>query len=378
MIHWWSLPGPRAFVEQVVGEVRQGKSVFLYLPEHHPKRLASIFREALQEDYRWLSLSSYDGGDPVEYLFESCASSAHRESLRSVQDLVQQEAFQGQLIWLEGVGGALAEFWAPFFLEYERASRAVPPARQTVFIIFLEGLDCRSAFPAAVGLSHHRWDDCLRRTDMSFYSALLIQDRDSSLETDLVTALVATLSGWDPVLCESFALLDLAELINPREKLSTFAQQRGWVPEQNALFDLSAWQLGFWQTVDGRPVVHTSLCSRDADIDRLIWRAEVGVLLPYIEEQRQILLDRYARYLTAPFVTNQGILIEDIRDLEIGMIQFQLKDCTDIPAESKALITNLKKARNSLSHLEPIRPAVLLSICEQAASESASFKRQRT
>ena len=125
-------------------------------------------------------------------------------------------------------------------------------------------------------------------------------------------------------------------------------------------------------------MVHTSLCSRDADIDRLIWRAEVGVLLPYIEEQRQILLDRYARYLTAPFVTNQGILIEDIRDLEIGMIQFQLKDCTDIPAESKALITNLKKARNSLSHLEPIRPAVLLSICEQAASESASFKRQRT
>ena len=211
---------------------------------------------------------------------------------------------------------------------------------------------------------------------MSFYSAFLVGTRGSSLETDLVTALVATLSGWDPGLCEFLASFDLAELIAPRERLSSFAQQRGWNHDCSVKVDLSFWGRGFWQTVDGKPMFHTSLSSKDTDIDRLIWKAEVGVLLPYIEEQRQILLDRYASYLTVPFVTTQGILIEDVRDLEIGMIQYQLKDCSTIPAETKAVITDLKKARNSLSHLEPISPTVLLSICEQASFDFPSFNRR--
>jgi hypothetical protein len=104
-----------------------------------------------------------------------------------------------------------------------------------------------------VGLSHCKWDNCLRRTDMSSYSAFLIGTRGSSLETDLVTALVATLSGGDPGLCEFLASLDLAELIAPREKLSSFAQQRGWIHDCNVKFDLSFWERGFWQTVDGKP-----------------------------------------------------------------------------------------------------------------------------
>lgn len=368
MMNWWSLPGPVAFVEEVLGEIRQGKSVFLYLPKHHPKRLASVFREALQEDYRWLSLSSYDGSDPVEYLFETCVPDADCESLRTVQDLVQRDAFQGQVIWLEGIGGTFAQSWASFFLEYERVSRAVSPSRQTLFIIVLEDLDCMSAFPVAVGLSHCRWDDCLRRTDMPLYSAFLVESRSSSLETDLVAALVATLSGWDPDLCEFLAPLDLAELLAPQEKLLNFANQRGWFHHDSVQFDLSSWQLGLWQTVGGNPTVHTSLALRDNHVDRLIWKAEVGVLLPHIEEQRQILLNSYGGHLKVPFYTNQGAVVEDTRDLEMGMIQYQLRDCPHVPAETKVVISNLKKARNSLSHLEAVESAVLRFICGHVSS----------
>jgi hypothetical protein len=60
------------------------------------------------------------------------------------------------------------------------------------------------------------------------------------------------------------------------------------------------------------------------------------------------------------------------------MIQYQLKDYSTIPAETKAVITDLKKARNSPSHLEPISPTVLLSICEQASFDFASFSRPRS
>ena len=127
-----------------------------------------------------------------------------------------------------------------------------------------------------------------------------------------------------------------------------------------------------------KPMFHTTLSSRDAEIDRLIWKAEVGVLLPYIEEQRQILLDRYARNLTVPFLTTQGVMIDDVHDMEIGMIHYQLRDNLAIPAETRAVIKNLKEARNSLSHLEAIKSAVLHSMCDQASSECASLKRQQS
>jgi len=203
---------------------------------------------------------------------------------------------------------------------------------------------------------------------MPFYSAFLVEPRRSWLETDLATSLVSTLAGWDPHLCEFLAPLELTELIEPKENLSSFARQRGWSPDEDVQVNSTSWQEGQWQTVEGRPKLHTSLSITSGEIYRLVWKAEVGVLLPYIEEQRQILLERYGCFLSVPFVTNQGVRIEDRRDLEIGMIQYQLRNCPAIEPETKSAIADLKKARNSLAHLEPVEPAVVLSICEHESS----------
>ena len=49
-----------------------------------------------------------------------------------------------------------------------------------------------------------------------------------------------------------------------------------------------------------------------------------GSLMPYIEEQRQDLLNRYRTSLWVPFTTKNNELIEDVFNLEIGHIEYQL------------------------------------------------------
>ncbi len=36
-MNWWSLPGPQSFVDAIIQDVRDGKSVFLSLPGTLPR-----------------------------------------------------------------------------------------------------------------------------------------------------------------------------------------------------------------------------------------------------------------------------------------------------------------------------------------------------
>jgi hypothetical protein len=94
---------------------------------------------------------------------------------------------------------------------------------------------------------------------------------------------------------------------------------------------------------------------------RRIWNAEVGVLLPFVEEQRQDILVRFAGVLRVPAMTRFGEAITDIRDREIGHIESQLAKNPAVSNSIRQLLTQLRKIRNALSHLESLDPALLLS-----------------
>ena len=65
--------------------------------------------------------------------------------------------------------------------------------------------------------------------------------------------------------------------------------------------------------------------------------------------------------LRVPFITRFGEAITDIRDLEIGHIESQLTKNPAVSNSIRQLITQLRKIRNALTHLESLDPALLLS-----------------
>ncbi len=96
-------------------------------------------------------------------------------------------------------------------------------------------------------------------------------------------------------------------------------------------------------------------------IARRIWSAEVGVILPFVEERRQEILTHLAGVLRVPFTTRFGEVISDVRDLEIGHIESQLiNNGITVHPNVRRLVRRLREIRNCLSHLEPLSLDLLL------------------
>jgi hypothetical protein len=366
-MNWWSLPGPSMFVNSVVEQLGQGRSVFLGLPEHAPSRLATAIKRTLGDSYRWCSLTVGEDEEPLGFLYDRCVCDADPRVLRSSATLVGEPSFQEQIIWLDGLSPTNWDRWAAFFCEYEHASRNVLSSLRTHFIVPLIGLASSVTSVEAVALSRVNWNDSVQRLDMLLYSAVSICPRTTSLETDLATFLVAELATWDPELCEYLSGMELEHLIDPIPMLVEFCRQRGW-ERLSASSPHEEWCRGLVFTCQGKLIPHTAylaLQGRSDAIQLLIWKAEIGILMPYVEEQRRSLLRTYASRLAIPFQTKTGEMVRDLYDLEIGHIEYQVSRLTGVATGELARISRLKLARNSLSHFEPVAREVLLSLCRK-------------
>jgi len=359
-MNWWELPGPRAFIKVVEEDVRDGKSVFLQLPDHCPKRLSVSIRQALGEDLRWFSTTVDNRASPINFLYELLVPNSDPAKLRSPRTLVVEPAFERHVLWIEGLSAAAWPAWSEFFLEYERVSRGVHPARRTQFLVPMLS-SCHSLIaPEAIGISQHIWDGWLRYGDMLFYSCSCVGERATTVETELAIALVAELARWDPDLCEWLADFSIERLIRPQDLLAEFSADRGWNSEAERRKG-DAWRMGACHTVKGKSLLHACLCSV-SELERLVWKAEIAVLMPYIEEQRLLLLRKYERCLRVPFTTPSGERIDDLFDLEVGHIEWQLSGCAGVKRDEILRVSTLKDARNSLSHFEPVDGRVLASL----------------
>jgi hypothetical protein len=366
-MNWWMLPGPRRFIDAIIDGVREGKSVFLLLPENIPGAFPYTLKEALREESNWESVNVTSGMSPVDFLYMHLVPNADPRKLRSELSLAGEQEFQRKLIWIESIPAEEWSAWSAFFLEYERVSRAIPESRRSLFLIRIVDPGIDSAPPKAVGLSSLRWDGWLRRNDMQLYSSSCVRESKSGLETDLTTALVAELGGWDPLLCEYLADFELSDLIQPGPLLERFAAERDLI-FQPAPVDETSWGKGLWQTYLRKQTPHTSygvFLFGQRFLNRLLWKAELGILIPYIEEQRQSLIETYRSNFRLPYYSKYGV-INDVYDLEIGVLELLLNQSGVSSRATLEFVNNLKLARNQLSHLAPVDSSILLALCRNA------------
>jgi hypothetical protein len=83
--------------------------------------------------------------------------------------------------------------------------------------------------------------------------------------------------------------------------------------------------------------------------------------MPYIEEQRQQLIEQYGQCFKPIFYKKIG-LIDDVYDLEIGVMELLLSRSCVRPNATVQFVSDLKLARNRLSHLSPVEPDLQLRL----------------
>jgi len=365
---WWQLPGPNRFVLRVVQDLRDGKNVILCLPEHLPGGLAYAVRSTLSEgdDWSWHTLHVH-GDDPVEpahLLFSRFVPEVCPEAIRNAQTLSKEEAFTGKVIWLDGLTPNIWPIWKAFIADYEHACRSRSLLERTLFCVPLIG-DLAFAPPAEdVCLSQHHWRGVVDRLDMLLFTSSLFQERwMPALQKRVVTSVVANLALWDPAVTERFASEELEKILHPVPILQEIARGRGWCPADGHSPPY-LWSSGMIDLIEGEENIHSAaLALKDVKgtITRRIWSAEVGVMLPFVEERRQEILTHLAGVLRVPFSTRFGEVISDVHDLEIGHIESQLiNNGITVHPNFRRFVRRLREIRNCLSHLEPLSLDLLL------------------
>jgi hypothetical protein len=199
--------------------------------------------------------------------------------------------------------------------------------------------------------------------DILLFTAQVMEGRGlTPLQQRTAVAIIAALAQWDPEVSVTLADLDLERLDSPVSVLSELATQRGWDPNE-PLTEIERWQRGMCDLVEGRAVEHAALLAVRGDeraLNRRIWSGQVGVVLPWIEECRRNLLDRYEGAFRAGWVRPSGECIEDVLDLEIGDIYAQLRaGVLSVGRAELERVRRLRDLRNALAHLEPLPASAL-------------------
>jgi len=357
--HWWTLPGPAAFLRAAWEDVRGGKNVLLALPATAPPglrdALATLVRQA--EMWAWRDFSAGDGvGGPaalVEQLHQRFAPSRVSGAVLNADTLAGDPRLADTMIWVEGMTATCWPTWCAFLGQYERACQMRPEQGRGLFCVLLTGQVAGQVPEPAVALTVRRWWGVVGGVDLRLDLSLRADGRPMpALHRRLALAVACELSGTDAALARALAGLGLRELLEPQEFLRAEAARRGW---NAARARRPNWEDGLIDAVNGEDVVHSvALASRgdEAELRRRIWQAEVAVLYPFLEEQRLQLLPRLRPYLRLPVETAYGP-VDDIYDLELGQLVYFLRG-RNLPRELWRLLTLLTDMRHALAHLRPV------------------------
>ena len=372
----WALPGPRTLITDTLREIQHRRHVCVVLPsvmatDPVTDGLASMLVDESNRTVRTVRVPA----DPDAHSLLDLLSSgivyddppatvptllSHREAADTIAVIVAAELSQAQQ----------SEF--PALLQrIERETHALTAEdRLTVAVIgshqhlphFAGGET------SDVSLTSVWWWNRIARWDVAAHiSQVDIRADEPRILADIRSETIVEVARWD---------LDLAEKLvrswsGDPEELPGFLdrEDRGTVPDnaeecgqqpETAL--LEAWERG---DIDGWHDAHAisaAALSRDPRrIERLVWAAQARMVLPWIEENRQLVqqrtVDRMTRKrfqsamaaLFEPALTNTDLVeigpLKRIIDIRLGNSDPKLRSAA----------VRLYNARNDLAHLRPLK-----------------------
>lgn len=363
-MRWWHLPGPSQFLHAVVQDLRSGKNLVLTFPPHAPDGLREALAEQVRENelWRWRMISATDFpcdgvASLTGALHKQFVPTQQASDLCSVLTLARQ--LVGTIVWVERAIGQAWHSWQKFLTHYQHACQSCDPCDRSLFCLPVVG-NPNPAPLADVALSVRRWEGMVRRLDMTLYlDRMLSLNFTHPLHRKVALAVITELAGSDAHLAQHLAKQELAAIMNPSEVLCHFAASRNWT---SGSVRKAAWEAGTTDIVDGTPMLHSAaavVMGNSAEVTRRVWRGQVTVLYPFIEEQRLKIIPQIRSYLRFPLETTYG-RVDDAEDLEVGQLLYFLRG-KRVPPRLWRLLNLLTDMRHALAHLEPVSFRSLLA-----------------
>jgi hypothetical protein len=300
--------------------------------------------------YSWHEIHPNDE-DPVAQIAENvlgidAAAAATWTAGRLVGALVDQVVAISKIRaqWLR---------WRRTVEDYCHANRLRPESGRGILVVVLDGELASSAPARDVGTEVMPFRGVLSGLDVELFATERVRVARDPHPADrrLHAALAAEVGGYDLDAVSALAGIPLAEVAAPDRTqvvLGALAKLRGW---RDCTERELTWHSGRLGEVEGSiQESPASLVARNQSdhIRRRLWRAQVRVLFPFIEEVRLAIVQRHRGRIRSAAATCgfRG----DVDELEVGDL-FAIGDSA-LPKADREAVGQLREARNALAHLQ--------------------------
>ena len=341
---WWQqISNARRFIETVIGSVKDGKNIILYLPETMPymDTFHQVVEDKLRENFAQKTLKEIDLcfeeiTNVGEYMLQSFCKKAKRLQYRGTKTigafLGQSEdiVFHERCFWVHNIPVEKLEEWVQFINDYSQNLK--PELSPAVFILDCEDeAQLKAARGTVVPVSFNA-----SISDYDKYAFCTIIAAENSCKhsmRDYLGQLASSCCSDDvefAALCVDAGQEFLSDPIGTMYRVTDGIYRSNGKP-----FDIKS------------PEV----------IKEKIWTAQVRTLFPVIESARIKLINAYKEQLISILKSKDmknasGASIESPYDVEIGTMVYMVgKHQLYLPSSEYEKLDLLRTVRNNLAHI---------------------------
>lgn len=371
---WWNnITGARAFVDFVAMALLENKMVVLKVPSDLPWRysMRSAIQTAFNEhtDSRNIVIETIDAADknptnvdPGKFILQIYATSTvkagYREKARiSIQDYISdRNVIKNRIIWIKGLNEKAAVKWLQFCRGFSSRSAA-----DGLFVLEVHD---KISVQESRCIQQIDFDDYVSSYDVQQFNSFLLDDQ-KVYSTEWKRYISATLASVCEVDSEISEIL--LRLVDFRTETAIDGLQR--------INEMGDFERRGTEMDSNHPLWHFRN-DNIAELWHRIWTAQIQILFPIIELERQTLIKKWdfiiKKALMENEVTQFGTVLHDPTEIELGTLCFMMsykvyKDnrMLYIPDEVDCeRIKFLHKCRNKLAHMNCCSPEEISSLLD--------------
>jgi hypothetical protein len=377
MIEFWDLPYPGRFLGDITDALSEGLNCVVFLPDEGPSDFKSMLqRKAGVNQFNggieWLVDDGGESSSPVEFLFFNLLSRNPDPLESNAIGFCTALEYMTSVIAVEISSQEACAAWRDFIGDYQSAYMDKEALERAPILLVVRGQGPTSGFMGETALRIFHWNGRVTEIDMNIYSHFICQDLEGPRwKKRLIIALIGKLAKWDKGLSEHLRREYRLMLDNPLNLLTKWGSERYF---NRTVSDDDRWNVGLeydYEEVNETHSVVFALQEDKAELKRLIWKAQMSVLFPLIEEHRTELIKLFSGFLDVPFhPPTRKNTIKDKSELELGHIQYQLTKKKHKLSSKKftnsqagvilEFIEKLKDIRNQLAHMRPASSGSIL------------------
>lgn len=366
---YYELPGPSAFLDRIEEDIQEeGQSIVLKMGRFTPTGWLEELNRRLCSDsdhWHWTYIDTSRGA-PLQ-----CLTKGSEKGRRTLceENLYDLEGFGQRIFIVEPHGASDLDVWLGFLPKFADITRQQPPfSRSAILLTVPSGLPCQ--VNENVMIREYSFEGVVTPVDMLIYAYQHIPEvARGKVLRNLQAQLSVELSLWDFDLCKELSPLPVANLIESEAILNRYAEKIGFQELVSEEDNDRLTEAGARGLFEGEERIHSAMLALRNDsegIKRRVWRAQLLILYPFVEEHRQKILCRYERFIKLPHTRKDGKdgrvvkTIALLQDMEIGDIMINFRHHLKYHKPLKNFVRNLWEIRRKLAHLNVV-PAKYLT-----------------